>query len=223
MTSTHNRRRTVRFPNSLGAVVAVFLTLSGLFLAGMTLGLAPEPDPIPRRWQLTIEPGPLRIATVDVPNVGPRSYFYLTYKVTNASGGDLLFAPSFELATNTGDVVHSGRDVPASVTKALMDSLGNPYLEDQISIVGTLLQGEGNAKEGIVVWPAGSLRLTQLEVYAAGFSGETKAVEIQDPQTGKTVKATVRKTLQIRYQPPGVIRDQGSKPFEVIEQRWVMR
>ena len=34
---------------------------------------------------------------------------------------------------------------------------------------------------------------------------------------------TVRKTLQLRYQPPGEIRDQGSKPFEVIEQRWVMR
>jgi hypothetical protein len=196
------------------------LAFSGLWMLG--IGSAPEPDPIPRRWQLTIEPGPLRIATVET-SQGPKAYFYLTYKVTNASGGDLLFAPSFDLATDRGDVLRSGRDVPAAVTKSLLESLGNPYLEDQISIVGNLLQGEGNAKEGLVVWPANSLRLTQLEVYAAGFSGETKSIDIQDPKSGKAAKATVRKTLQIRYQPPGEIRDQGSRPFDVIEQRWVMR
>jgi hypothetical protein len=192
----------------------------GLFAAA--LGLAPEPDPIPRRWQLSIEPGPLRIATVSTDD-GPKAYFYLTYKVTNTSGGDLLFAPSFDLATNNGDVLRSGRDVPATVTKSLLDTLGNKYLEDQISIVGNLLQGEGNAKEGLVVWPANNLHLTDLEVYAAGFSGETKSVETVDAKTGKTTKATVRKTLQIRYQTPGEIRDQGSKPFEVLEKRWVMR
>src|SRR5205085_2147709 len=173
--------------------VMLVLALSGLWLLGTTLGLAPEPDPIPRRWQLSIEPGPLRIATVDVPDEGPRTFFYMTYKVTNTSGGDLLFAPSFDMATNRGDVLRSGRDVPASVTKSLLESLGNSLLEDQISIVGNLLQGEGNAKEGLVVWPAPSLHLTDLEVYAAGFSGETKSVEITDPKTGKPGKATVRK------------------------------
>ncbi len=79
--------------------------LGGLWLLG---GLAPEPDPIPRRWQLEIQPGPLRIATVDVKDEGPKAYFYMTYKVTNASGGDLLFAPSFDLATDQGDVLRSG-------------------------------------------------------------------------------------------------------------------
>src|SRR5262245_17614592 len=202
-------------------VALAMFTFALLALIG--LGLAPEPDPIPRRWQLSIEPGPLRIAAVDVGDQGPKSFFYMTYKVTNTSGGDLLFAPSFDLATNNGDVLRSGRDVPAAVTKHLLESLGNSLLEDQISIVGNLLQGEGNAKEGLVVWPAGSLRLTELEVYATGFSGETKSVEITDPKTGKASKATVRKTLQIRYQPPGEVRDQGSKPFEVLEQRWVMR
>lgn len=207
----------------LRAVFVAVLALSGFWFLGNSLGLAPEPDPIPRRWELSIEPGPLRIATVDVPDVGPRAYFYLTYKVTNTSGGDLLFAPSFELATDQGDVLRSGRDVPAYVTKTLLESLGNPYLEDQISIVGNLLQGEGNAKEGLVVWPANSMHLSQLEVYAAGFSGEVKTVDIQDPKTGKPSKVTVRKTLQIRYQPPGEIRDQGSRPFDVIEKHWVMR
>src|SRR5258707_477367 len=88
-----------------GAVFTLIVALGGLWLLGTTLGLAPEPDPIPRRWQLSIEPGPLRIATVEVPNEGPKAFFYMTYKVTNTSGGDLLFAPSFDLATNNGDVL----------------------------------------------------------------------------------------------------------------------
>jgi hypothetical protein len=212
-------------------ICSLLIATAGLWFLGTALGMgpglimgaAPEPDPIPRRWQLNIEPGPLRITTVDVPGDGPHTYFYFTYKVINTSGGDLLFAPAFDLVTSTGEVLRSGRDVPASVTKSILDGLSNKYLEDQISIVGTLLQGEGNAKEGLVVWPANSLRLDILEVYASGFSGETKTVDIQDPKTGKYSRATVRKTLQLRYQTPGEIRDQGSRPFEVIEQRWVMR
>ena len=139
---------TARFrPTSLvRAICMLFLALGGLWLLGATLGLAPEPDPIPRRWELMIEPGPMRIATVDIPDVGPRTYFYLTYKVTNTSDHDLLFAPAFELATDHGDVLRSGRDVPAAVTKNLKDSLGNKSLEDQISIVGNLLQGEGECQ-----------------------------------------------------------------------------
>jgi hypothetical protein len=218
MTSQISRQLPTTGP--MGAVLMLVLALGCLVGA---LGLAPEPDPIPRRWELSIEPGPLRIATVNVENDGPKTFFYMTYKVTNNSGGDLLFAPSFDLATDQGDVLRSGRDVPAAVTKSLLDMLGNKYLEDQISVVGTLLQGEGNAKEGLIVWPANNLRLTQLEVYAAGFSGETKSVDTVDAKTGKTTKTTVRKTLQLRYQTPGEIRDQGSKPFEVIEKRWVMR
>lgn len=31
-------------------------------------GMAPEPDPVPRRWQLAIEPGPLRVVSIDLPS-----------------------------------------------------------------------------------------------------------------------------------------------------------
>src|SRR5690242_18478643 len=97
------------------AICMLALALGGLWTLGTSLGLAPEPDPIPRRWELTIEPGPLRIAVVDIPGQGLQNYFYFTYKVTNTSGGDLLFAPSIDLATSTGEVLRSGRDVPAAV------------------------------------------------------------------------------------------------------------
>ena len=84
---TAPRRRRLRSALALGATGAMILTAG--VLSGMT---PPEPDPIPRRWQLDVEVGPLRVATFDVKDEGKRAYFYMTYKVTNNSGEDLLFA-----------------------------------------------------------------------------------------------------------------------------------
>ncbi len=201
---------------------AAALALSALTGLGAAIGMGPEPDPIPRRWELTIEPGPLRYASIDT-GEGLKSYFYFTYTVTNTSGKDMLFTPSFDLADDKGHVLRSGRDVPAAVTRELLERLDNKMLEDQISIVGMLLQGEGNAKEGLVVWPAPTLHFSELELYGAGFSGETKSIDVTDAKTGKPTKVTLRKTLMLRYQPNGEIQQPGAKPFPMIEKRWVMR
>jgi hypothetical protein len=217
MTTTHTTRRS--FFRIAGSLTLAAAALTGV---GSAIGLGPEPDPIPKKWELTVDPGQLRYASVDDGN-GAKGYFYLTYTVTNATGKDMLFTPSFEMTNEKGDVVRSGRDVPAAVTKNLLERLDNQFLEDQISIVGMLLQGEGNAKDGLVVWPATTLRFSEMTIYGSGFSGETKTVESKDAKTGKTVKTTLRKTLQLKFQPTGEVRDQGSKPFDLIEKRWVMR
>ena len=83
---------------------------AALAAAGTLTALAPEPDPVPRRWQLEIQPGDLRVAMVDVkdPATGtttPKSFVYMTYTVTNNSGQDLLFAPMFELSDGSGKVI----------------------------------------------------------------------------------------------------------------------
>lgn len=191
--------------------------------AGMFGVGAPEPDPVPRRWQLDVKLGPLRITKVDVPGVGPRAFMYLTYKVTNASGTDVLLAPAWDLATSDGRITRSGRNVPASVTKELIKRLENPYLEDQISIIGVLMQGEENAKDGLVVWSMDDLRVDEVSIFGAGFSGEAKPVEVLNPQSGQHDKILLRKTLMSRYSTPGEIESQGSVPFEPSEVRWIMR
>ena len=201
------------------AVAAAVMAVAGV---GSAVA-APEPDPIPRRWQLAIEPGPLRVATVDVEGQGPKAYFYMTYTVTNTTDQDLLFAPSFDLANDQGDLQRSGRNVPAAVTRELLTRLENPYLEDQISIVGNLLQGEANAKDGLVAWPVETLSASEMSVYAAGFSGETRTVDIRHPRTGQPARHTLRKTLMLRFQTPGELRDQGSRPLEMTERRWILR
>ncbi|HYF15949.1 MAG TPA: hypothetical protein VD971_12845 [Phycisphaerales bacterium] len=212
------------------AAGAALLLATGLMIlpvsprsGGSAAFAAPEPDPVPRRWQLTIEPGPLRIMSVSTPSQGERLYYYMTYKVTNTSGMDLLFTPSFDLATDEGDVLRSGRDVPADVTRFVLDALENPMLEDQISIVGMLLQGEENAKEGLAVWPVVSNHVRELEVYCNGFSGEMRAIDAFDPVSGGSKRVTLRKTLMLRFQPLGEARPMGAEGLPVVEKRWIMR
>lgn len=203
----------------LAAAPAFLCALAIALLPAISLALQPQPDPVPRRWQLHIEPGPLRLATVNVPDTGPRAFFYFTYKVVNNSGQDLLFAPAFELANDRGMLRRAGRDVPLTVTRELMRRTENPFIEDQIAIIDQLLQGEENAKFGIVIWPADDFRAEEATIYAAGFSGETATVT--NPDTGETV--TLRKTLMLRHTAPGTLVGQGHRPLTRTERRWIMR
>lgn len=203
----------------IAALVAMLAALCGT----AAIGLAPEPDPIPRRWQLSFEPGPLRFVSLDVPGQGVRDYFYFTYKVTNGTGQDVIFAPAFDLANDQGEIRRGGREVPGTAVKAMLAKLDNPFLQDQVSVVGVLPQGEENAREGLVMWPANSLDASEISLFAAGFSGETRTVESKDAKSGKAVRVTLRKQLMIRYLTPGEIRNQGAAPFVERERRWVLR
>jgi len=218
-TSSATASRSGLRPRLLLAVAALLLagTLAPVVVA------APEPDPIPRRWQLDLDPGELRTASVDVDGLGPQAYFYMTYKVTNASGGDLLLAPSMELATDEGEVLRAGRDVPASVTREILARLENPFLQDQTAIVGVILQGEENAREGLAIWPATDLDLSEVTVFAAGFSGETAPVDFTDAQTGKPGRVLLRKSLMLRYNTMGELHPTSTAPLTLAERLWVMR
>jgi hypothetical protein len=207
------------------AIAAIAATLTPSVLA------APEPALIPVRWQLDVEAGPLRMATVDVeievpgPNGTvalvrqPRAYFYFVYKVVNKTGQDLTFAPSFEMATDDGDLFKAGRNVPLEVTGTLLQRLRNSFLQDQVSIIGTLGQGEENAKEGLVVWEAPNLKVDEITIFASGFSGESR--RITKPGSGEEV--VLRKTLMLRHLAPGDISVFDDQVIPRTEERWILR
>lgn len=199
-------------------VVAVAAAVMPASVTSTTLA-APQPDPVPRRWQLDIKPGPLRLAVLDVEGVGRKAFFYFTYYVENNTGEDLLFAPSFQLATDDGTLINSGANVPSSVTRTILERLRNPFLLDQISAVGLLLQGEENAREGLVIWPAENLEVDEILIFAAGFSGETKT--FIRPDTGEPV--LLRKALMLRHETPGDIVALRDRPLDRVERRWIMR
>lgn len=217
-----NARNRSRFAGVMSSVATAAVVVGGLW-AGQRAAAAPEPSPVPKRWELAYQPGPLRMAVVDVPGEGPKSYFYLTYKVTNNGTQDLLFAPTFELATDeTGEPLRSGRQVPQAVTQAIMQKLDNQFLEDQITIVSTVLRGSENAREGVVIWPVPQERLTEVSIYAGGFSGETTTLELPNAE-GKLEKKILRKSYVLRYRMPGEIDPGSGTEFWPFESRWIMR
>lgn len=183
------------------------------------LAMAPEPDPVPRRWQLDVSPGTLRVTTIDVQGSGPQMYLYMDYAVVNNSGQDLLFAPSFELANGEGEIFRSGRDVPQSVTEAILKSVQNPFAQDQIEVIGTLLQGRENSKDGVVIWPVTDTNPERITIYAAGFSGETATVE--PPNSDQ--RFVLRKTLRMDFDSPGDLTGAHLEAIPVREQTWIMR
>lgn len=205
----------------LGRLAAVVLAAAAVVPA---LGLAPEPDPVSKRWQLDVTPGELRVAYVGRGEEAA-AYLYFTYSVTNNTGKDLEFVPSFELATDSGDIAASGVGVAPAVTDAIIESLEHPFIEDQVDILGPIQQGPENAKHGLVVWPVADFDADEIRVFGAGFSGETESLELTDPRTGEVQRLVFRKTLMLRFGTPGELRvaEMGDQPFEVSEKRWIMR
>lgn len=188
----------------------------GLLLIVGAVGAYPRPRAISPRWELEFEPGELRL--YEDPAEG-RFYWYFSYQVVNHTGNDQVWAPSFILYTDVGEILPSGRDVPSRVGQDLLNLLGNPLMENQNEIIGDIYHGREHAKDGLVVWPAEHLEVNELSLFVAGTSGETATVE--NPITGQPV--TLRKTLQRNYLIPGEAPARGSKPIELVSQSWVMR
>ncbi len=96
------KSRIVSTALSAALAAATFMLLG----AATRPAVAPEPDPVPTRWQLDLDISDLRVRTIQT-DEGPRPFFYLTYQVTNNAGEDILFAPRWELATDQGDLLRS--------------------------------------------------------------------------------------------------------------------
>lgn len=211
----------------LGLIVAIALLAVGWPTQPAT-ATAPEPSPISRQWELDLEVGPLRVVELTLPGVGKKAYYYATYTVTNESGRDLFLAPMWELGTDQGEVMLSGKGVPDAVTAELLRRLRNPFLEDQISILGTIRQGEENARDGLVVWPVGKTDVKEVSIYAIGFSGETKTITVRDADTGQRKPVVLRKTLMCRHTIRGNLLDErtrteGGKKLQRTTTRWILR
>jgi len=174
-----------------------------------SLALAPEPDPVAKRWELAAEFSPLRVIYVDMPGTGPRGYMYLTYKVANLTGKEQTLAVSFDLATGDGKVLRAGRGVSVDATKAVMAHAGNPLAQDPIGILGPIQHGRENAREGIVIWAIEDYSPETLTVYAAGLSGETATIELPKIAVAAQEPAADAKPTEAK---PAEIKPTEAKP-----------
>jgi hypothetical protein len=176
----------------------------------------PRPGAVAARWELEFEPGDLRLY-LDPSDGG--TYWYFTYMVTNRTDRDQVWAPTFALFTDTGEILPSGRGVPSRVAVDIKNLLGNEFLEHQNEIIGEIFHGRDHAKEGLVVWPARHLDVNEISLFIAGTSGET--ARVVNPVTRAEV--LLRKTLQRDYLIPGDAIARGAKPVGLVAERWVMR
>jgi hypothetical protein len=176
----------------------------------------PRPSSIVTRWQFEFEAHDFSLYTD--PTEG-KSFWYFTYTVTNKSGEDRRWAPQFDLFADDGQILSSGYGVPDRVTDDILELLGNPLLETQTGILGELLQGETNAKDGLVIWSAENLGVTEVTMFISGLSGES--VRVKNPDTKEDT--VLRKTLRRDYVVPGEPEAREGKPIELVQEEWIMR
>ncbi len=204
-----SKTRLLRCGPALASLAALMFTTAVLAY--------PKPATVPYRWELDFEPGELRL-WVDTAG-GSAAYWYFAYKVTNRTGRDQVWAPSFTVFTDAGQIVKSGRAVPNRVADEIRDLLGNTFLETQNEAIGDIFHGREHAKEGLVIWPAQNTDVNELSLFIAGISGET--ARVINPVTNEQV--LLRKTLQRDYLIRGDALARGSKPAELVRQQWILR
>lgn len=195
--------------------------------AGMLAALAadravayPEPAIVSLDWALDFRLGQPGVISVKSPEKDdPQLFWYVTYTVTNLTSEDQLFIPDVHLLTDAGHLLQAGRNVPPAVFNEIKKHLDNPLLIHPVQIVGRILQGLDNARDGVFIWPVPDADVNEISIFIGGLSGET--IEIQDPVTSE--KHLLRKTLMLRYDTPGGAAQTARKPFVNRGQKWIMR
>ena len=166
---------------------------------------------------LDFRPGTLRLVT-DAES-GAR-FWVFTYTVANKTGKTRRFSPRFELLMGDGTILEAGRDVPVEAGRRVLRSVGSDQALDQFQIMGEILDGEANAREGVVVWPAkGDSK--EITMFVSGMSSAFDRVK--DPATGKD--AIIRRSWSRQYSVPGSPdpRVASEASFDPIKDAWLMR
>jgi hypothetical protein len=198
----------------------------------------PEPSPYPISWELKFDHSKPKRIVVQIPNQGPRAFWYVTYTVTNESDEDQSFLPVFEMLTKDGKIIPSDKGVPFQVFDAIKRREQNRYLLPSTKVGGVLRVGEDQSRDGVAIWPEPMTEMGSFSIFVTGLSGETvtlkmvdgKAVKVKPENTSQELKGVkkddviiLRKTLQLNHVVYGDDRFPGLDEVNVKPELWVMR
>jgi len=186
------------------ACLSAFVAI--VFIFSTNVEAYPKATDQAQRWQLDVEVGDLFFHRDQKSGQG---YWALKYEVTNNTGVDRQWTPNFELATDRGEIISDGADVPRRVQQDVLDRYGDELLRAQSDVSGSLLlQGEANAIRGLVIWLAGSeselaqqdkgqwgIKGKEIKIFVAGVSGDTASVI--HPITG--VEHKLHRVIQLSW------------------------
>ncbi|MDB5327095.1 MAG: hypothetical protein JWM57_2664 [Phycisphaerales bacterium] len=217
-----NRRRLL----SKLAASSVAVALIGAGLASSFSLAYPEPSVSPISWELKFVPAAPKRIVVEVPGQPTaKAYWYVTYSVTNNSGQDVNFLPTFEWVTNEGKVVRSDKNISNVVFDKVKAAAGLKFLENSVKIAGLLRQGEDQAKDGVAIWEEPEGRLGTFSIFVTGLSGESTQLPGADGKPivtdGKPI--LLYKTLELDYKLAGDEVYPGNDLLTKLGQKWVMR
>jgi hypothetical protein len=152
--------------------------------------------PLVDDWELDFRAGELRHF---VDPADGRAYWYFTYQVVNRTGEERMWAPKFEFFGDRGQLLDAGKGVPTRVTKALIEKAGTKFTQDQYQILGPILVGEENAKDGLVVFPSLDPEITEITMFVGGVSSKIRREP--DPVSGQM--RSQRRVLRLEFHVPG--------------------
>jgi hypothetical protein len=202
----------------LTSVSVMVLALGGVATLPLSkAAAAPEPSVVPVSWELTFKHGPVErlVTPIDGKN---RTFWFMRYTVSNNSGKDILFTPDFQLMTDTGQVTEAFKNVPNAVFEKVKELYKNPLLLSPNNILGKLLQGDDNAKDGVIIFGDVDPNGREFQIFVSGLSGET--AEVKNPVTHESV--ILQKTLLLDYSVPGQAIGINPQP-RLTSVHWVMK
>jgi hypothetical protein len=183
-------------------------------------------------WQLDVKfHDPQRIAVVLPGSDQPTTFWYLLFEVTNNTGHEVEYYPSFSLVTDTLKVVEGGSEISPSVYEAIAARHKRefPFLAMPAKVAGRLLQGEANSRASVAVFRDFDPKASGFDIFVGGLSGEmarvvNPAFDKQSDETEENPRFFVlRRTLGISFDFPG---DEKSRSGSIPVRRsreWVMR
>lgn len=206
--------------------------LVGLVAGSMPVAAQPRNPVASNKWQVDLEFVDPQRVSISIPGEAqPVTYWYVVYQVTNATGRDVEFFPSFRLVTDTLEVVEGGVDVNPRVFEAIAARHRQdfPFLLPPHKASGLLLQGKENARASCVVFRDFDGQASAFTLFVSGLSNETDRVPNptfmpDEPESRENPRSYVlRKTLSVRYDFPGDPQTRQSASPVRRDRVWVLR
>ncbi len=219
---------------------ALLIGMTAILPQAMT---APEPYEVPTTWELKFtSQAPMPITVMLPGRKTPTTFWYMLYTVTNMTrnpqtgqGTDQDLIPEFIMYTDLGESFVANRRLPSGVYNAIKKRHNNPLLKGHTDIIGKILYGRDNAKDGVAIWPDFDYKTGTFDVFVGGLSGETAELKLPRPiivteadangietKVEKT-KIILHKSLRLSYSVKGQTTSRTYSTTKLTGKKWVLR
>jgi len=204
---------------------------AGMTPAGAGGGLS-APAPAEKAWALDIAlHDPQRIKVRLPGEDAARTYWYVLYTVTNNTGQDVPFFPTFHLVTDALDVIEGGDGISPTVYDAVKARHQQvyPFFVFPPEVYGTLRQGEDNALTSAIAFIPPDPAVNHFTLHVAGLSGEigktrNEAFDESKPESTENPRFfLLRRTLAVQFDIPGDLQTRLTATPMRVATEWVMR